>query len=71
MRHHPDAVMLFAAGFGTRMGALTATTPKPLIKVAGRPLIDHALDLTDWGCGLSPTPTTCPTSWRRTLPPRA
>ena len=42
--------MLFAAGFGTRMGALTADRPKPLIRVAGRPLIDHALDLvTDAG----------------------
>ena len=42
----PDAVMLFAAGFGTRMGDLTAHRPKPLINVAGRPLLDHALDLT-------------------------
>lgn len=42
----PDAVMLFAAGFGTRMGALTAERPKPLIAVAGRPLLDHALALT-------------------------
>ena len=43
----PDALMLFAAGFGTRMGALTAARPKPLIEVAGRPLIDHALALAE------------------------
>jgi len=39
--------MLFAAGFGTRMGALTASRPKPLIDVAGRTLLDHALALTE------------------------
>ena len=39
-------VLLFAAGKGTRMGALTANQPKPMVRVAGRPLIDHALDLT-------------------------
>ena len=44
MRQFP--VMLFAAGFGTRMGDLTRDRPKPLIKVAGRCLLDHALDLT-------------------------
>ncbi|UYV37296.1 nucleotidyltransferase family protein [Rhodobacteraceae bacterium D3-12] len=47
MRPSPDAIMLFAAGFGTRMGALTAEQPKPMIPVAGRPLIDHALDLVE------------------------
>ena len=43
----PFSVMLFAAGMGTRMAPLTTDRPKPLICVAGRALLDHALDLTD------------------------
>ncbi|WP_138935803.1 nucleotidyltransferase family protein [Roseovarius arcticus] len=45
MRNVPTSLMLFAAGFGTRMGSLTADRPKPLIEVAGRALLDHALDI--------------------------
>lgn len=52
MRPLSPPLMLFAAGFGTRMGALTASRPKPLIPVAGRPLIDHALSLAD-GAGIT------------------
>jgi MurNAc alpha-1-phosphate uridylyltransferase len=43
MRKSPDAVILFAAGFGTRMGEMTRNRPKPLISVAGLTLLQHAL----------------------------
>jgi MurNAc alpha-1-phosphate uridylyltransferase len=39
-----DTMMVFAAGLGTRMQDLTRNTAKPLVYVAGRPVLYHVLD---------------------------
>jgi len=36
--------VILCAGYATRMGALTRTTPKPLLPVGGKPIIDYLVD---------------------------
>jgi glucose-1-phosphate thymidylyltransferase len=37
-------VLILAAGYATRLYPLTLTRPKPLLDVAGKPMIEHVLD---------------------------
>jgi len=39
----PRQTVILAAGFGQRLGSQDHGTPKPLMRVSGRPLIDYAL----------------------------
>ena len=40
----PDTAVILSAGLGTRMRPLTYTTPKPLLRLDGQPILGHALE---------------------------
>lgn len=40
-QRRPNAAVIMAGGRGTRLGSLTATIPKPMLKVAGRPILER------------------------------
>ena len=41
-----NSALIFGAGFGTRMGEITKITPKPMVPILNKPLIDYAIDIT-------------------------
>ena len=41
---YPNPVVIMAGGRGTRLAPLTLETPKPLVRVGSRPMLDHLLD---------------------------
>ena len=40
----PTSAMIFAAGFGTRMGNATQSAPKPMLPLGKGPMVDHIID---------------------------
>lgn len=41
---HPNIVVLMAGGLGSRLGSLTRDCPKPMLKLGGKPILQHILE---------------------------
>lgn len=41
---HENLFVIMAGGFGRRMGSLTSKTPKPMLKVFGKPILQHIIE---------------------------
>lgn len=41
----PNWVVIMAGGLGTRLGELTKETPKPMLKIRNKPIIEHIIDM--------------------------
>ena len=46
-------VVILAAGYGTRLAPLTDKTPKPLLHIGGRPILNYIIDNVKECAGLS------------------
>ena len=46
----PNSAVIMAGGFGKRLMPLTKNTPKPLLKIGGKPIIEHTIkQISDYG----------------------
>lgn len=43
-RRLPNVVVIMAGGLGMRLRPLTNTTPKPMVRVAGKPMVQHTIE---------------------------